>query len=97
MEVRRTVDNILTHRNFTSRLDYDAALVRLSEPIDISGESGTSILPVCIPTEEDVAKMYAGLNATVTGWGLTSEGRIYFKHKGHIWECHVISSSICNH
>lgn len=72
MEIRRTVDSILIHKNYTSRLDYDAALVRLSEPVNIhKGTSGLS--PVCLPTEKDFDKMYIGENATILGWGQTSE------------------------
>ncbi|CAL8070464.1 unnamed protein product [Orchesella dallaii] len=73
LQVRRSVDNILIHRNFTSRLDFDVALIRLSEPIDISGVSGNSIKPVCLPTEKDLKKFFVGENATVVGWGHTSD------------------------
>ncbi|ODM99297.1 Venom serine protease 34 [Orchesella cincta] len=73
MQVRRSVDNILVHRNFSSRLDFDAALIRLSEPVDISGIAGQEIKPVCLPTEKDMEKLYIGENATVVGWGQTSE------------------------
>lgn len=74
LEVRRVAENILIHKQFTSRLDYDAALIRLNEEVVISGQDGYTILPACLPTEKDINNMYVGENATVLGWGQTSEG-----------------------
>jgi len=69
--IRRSVEAITPHRRYTSRLDYDAALIKLDEPVDIS-----QIPPVCLPQADDLKNSYASINATVTGWGLTAESKI---------------------
>ena len=67
--ITRKIESIIPHRGYTSRLDYDAALIKLMDPIDLTGD----IVPVCLPT--DNSKTYVKEVATVSGWGTTMEGK----------------------
>jgi transmembrane serine protease 9 len=61
-----SVESIIIHPSYTSRLDYDAALIRLEQPVDLMKFSH-----VCLP--EKLENKYAGVNTTVLGWGYTKE------------------------
>lgn len=63
---RHSVQSIIAHRNYTSSLDYDAALIKLTMPVDLSHTA-----PICLPLKGDGD--FAGVYATVTGWGYTME------------------------
>jgi hypothetical protein len=64
----RKIDKIIPHRGYNSRLDYDAAIIKLAEPVDLTG----NIVPVCLPN--DTSKSYVKEVGTVSGWGTTMEG-----------------------
>lgn len=50
-----------------SETDYDIALIKLDEPVDLDLPNvGT----ICLPKNETTS--YVGRKATVTGWGMTS-------------------------
>ena len=50
-----------------SKTDYDVALIKLDEPVDLDLPNvGT----VCLPKRETMS--YDGRKATVTGWGMMS-------------------------
>jgi hypothetical protein len=51
----------------TSNTDFDVALIRLEEPVDLSLPN---INTICLPKSEKLS--YVGRKATVTGWGMTS-------------------------
>ena len=51
----------------TSNTDFDIALIRLEEPVDLSLPN---INTICLPKNEKTS--YVGRKATVTGWGMTS-------------------------
>lgn len=71
--VRRSVELIIPHKSYTSQsADYDVALIKMKRPVDLKSDP---VLPVCLPTGDDKLDTYEGLNATVTGWGRTVEGK----------------------
>ena len=56
------------HVNYdVSNTDFDIALIKLKEPVDLSLPH---INTICLPTNDK--KSYIGKTATVTGWGMTS-------------------------
>ena len=65
---RHNVSAITNHPSYNhSSLDFDFSILTLETPINIS----TAAAPVCLPAS---LPLYTGSLATVTGWGLTSEG-----------------------
>jgi hypothetical protein len=67
--IRSSVEKIIIHHRYSSRLDYDAALIKLNDPVDI-----TLMPPVCLPKVTELENPFVGINATVLGWGLIHEG-----------------------
>ena len=66
---RVDVAEIINHPNFNSEtLDNDYAILRLANPIDFTIE----VSPACLPA--DLSATYAGVLASVTGWGTLSSG-----------------------
>merc|ERR1712013_606409 len=69
--VRASVEKIVNHPNHNKTTsNYDFSLIKLAEPMDFSEHP--HIRPVCLP--EPGSGDYAGVVATVTGWGATSLG-----------------------
>ena len=63
------VAEIINHPEFHPRtLDNDFAILRLSEAVAFTNE----VSPACLPA--DLSATYAGVLATVTGWGTLSSG-----------------------
>ncbi|XP_076659432.1 trypsin-1 [Halictus rubicundus] len=61
------VDSVMKHSGYSSfNYNNDIALVKLTESIEFEGK----MRPVCLPERE---KTFAGINATVTGWGAIEE------------------------
>ncbi|CAL4059571.1 unnamed protein product, partial [Meganyctiphanes norvegica] len=61
------IKSYIKHPNYNCKtLDYDIALLELTEPIPFNN----AIRPVCLPSDD--SKTYVGQTATVSGWGLTS-------------------------
>ena len=60
--VPRKIEAIFSHRSYSSRLDYDVALIKLSDPVDLSGD----VVPVCLPPIESTED-YLKNTATVSG------------------------------
>jgi len=61
-----SIKTYIKHPDYNCRsLDYDFALLELTEPIPFTNV----IRPVCLP--KDDTKTYVGQTATVSGWGLT--------------------------
>merc|ERR1719412_3593192 len=67
---RVDVAEIINHPDWNSqRIDNDYAILRLAKPVTFTNE----VAPACLPA--DTAATYAGVVATVTGWGrLIHEG-----------------------
>nr|AAK48894.1 CUB-serine protease [Panulirus argus] len=63
------VVQIISHPDYdSSTVDNDMALLRLGEALEFTRE----VAPVCLPSNP--TEDYAGVTATVTGWGATTEG-----------------------
>jgi len=63
------VEQAIDHPSFSgSNLDYDVALLYLSDPITF----GPTVQP--LPLAPTNAPTYAGVQTTCTGWGTTTEG-----------------------
>jgi len=62
---RVDVAEIIEHPNYNFP-DNDYAILRLANPVAFTNK----VSPACLPADLDVT--YAGLLATVTGWGITS-------------------------
>jgi len=60
--IPRKIEAIYAHRSYSARLDYDIALLKLSEEVDLTGD----VVPVCLPT--DPTEDYVKKTATVSGW-----------------------------
>ena len=69
---RVDVAEIINHPNYNSQTtDNDYAILRLSSPVAFTNE----VSPACLPA--DLSATYAGVLATVTGWGrLSSRGNV---------------------
>ena len=67
---RVDVAEIINHPDWNSqRIDNDYAILRLAKPVTFTNK----VAPACLPA--DTAATYAGVVATVTGWGrLIHEG-----------------------
>ena len=66
---RVDVAEIINHPNYNSQTtDNDYAILRLSQPVAFTNE----VSPACLPA--DLSATYAGVHATVTGWGTLSSG-----------------------
>merc|ERR1711910_285720 len=66
---RVDVAEIINHPNYNSQTtDNDYAILRLSSPVAFTNE----VSPACLPA--DLSATYAGVLATVTGWGTLSSG-----------------------
>jgi len=63
------VEKIIMHENYNRKnIDNDIALLKLATKV----EDMTVIVPVCLPANNKYS--FEGENATVAGWGTTSEG-----------------------
>merc|ERR1711881_625572 len=66
---RVDVAEIINHPNYNSQTtDNGYAILRLSSPVAFTNE----VSPACLPA--DLSATYAGVLATVTGWGTLSSG-----------------------
>ncbi|CAH2085620.1 unnamed protein product [Euphydryas editha] len=63
----RHVVKMYVHNFTLTELTNDISLLRLSRPVEYS----FAIRPVCLP--KDAQNLYAGSQATVSGWGATAE------------------------
>ena len=69
--LRLDVVKIENHPDYNEKTtNYDFALLKLRTPVDFCVQ--THIRPICLPP--DSSQTYAGLVATVTGWGTTTSG-----------------------
>ncbi|ODM94873.1 Suppressor of tumorigenicity 14 protein [Orchesella cincta] len=72
--VRRGVIAITPHPFYnTNTQDYDVAILELDKPVDMNAAEEPIVRPVCLPPRNERAT-FAGDDATVTGWGATTEG-----------------------
>jgi len=63
------VESIKQHENYnTNNIDNDIALLRLAQAVPL----GSQFTPVCLPSTG--TNDFTGQQATVTGWGATSQG-----------------------
>ena len=66
---RVDVAEIINHPDYNSQtIDNDYAILRLKNPVNFTNE----VSPACLPA--DLSATYAGVLATVTGWGTLSSG-----------------------
>merc|ERR1711934_878441 len=66
---RVDVAEIINHPDYNSgTIDNDYAILRLKNPVNFTNE----VSPACLPA--DLSVTYAGVLATVTGWGTLSSG-----------------------
>jgi secreted trypsin-like serine protease len=66
---RVDVAEIINHPDYNSgTIDNDYAILRLKNPVNFTNE----VSPACLPA--DLSATYAGVLATVTGWGTLSSG-----------------------
>jgi len=67
--IRLKVKKIINHPLFTSKYDYDVALLRLEKKLDLKT---LGIPPICLPKIGQHSS-FEGVKATVTGWGKPDE------------------------
>merc|ERR1712001_218468 len=66
---RVDVTEIINHPNYNPQTtDNDYAILRLADPVTFTSE----VSPACLPA--DLSNTFAGVLATVTGWGTLSSG-----------------------
>ena len=59
------------HSQYNRRnIDNDIALLKLSRPVSLTRNGG--VVPACLPASN--SNSFAGVQATVAGWGATAEG-----------------------
>lgn len=64
-EVRFT--EIVAHSEYGSDTEYDIALMKLAEPVQLNDKVQT----ICLPTKNSV---YEDMTAQVIGWGVSEKG-----------------------
>jgi len=84
------VEKIERHEEYeASTSDNDIALVKLSEPVDL-----TMFTPACLPADEDAEK-FVGKRAWVYGWGTTSFGGSVSSKLLEV-QVPVVSNAVCD-
>ncbi|NWV53517.1 OVCH2 protein, partial [Daphoenositta chrysoptera] len=79
----------ITHPSFSeTTLDSDIILLQLAEPLEFS----PSVLPVCLPAEEEVPQ--PSRMCVVTGWGASEEDREKGKKLQQL-EVPILALDIC--
>ena len=64
----------ISHPSYnSSRIDYDYAIIHLSEPVSFSG----AVQTVCLPS---TSGQFDNVTAVVTGWGTLKSGRYIDKY-----------------
>lgn len=61
------------HFNSPNTQDYDVAVLELDKPVDILAAEEPIVRPVCLPAR-NTYNTYVNDEATVIGWGATTEG-----------------------
>ena len=70
--IRINIMSIIDHPQYDEKTtDYDFSLLKLDKALKFSQHP--DIRPICLPLVDE-KKTYAGVTATVTGWGTTSSG-----------------------
>ena len=71
--VRKPVARIIRHPQYNARTSaYDVAIVKLRSPVTNFSRGLAGIIPLVAPSQTTL--WAPGRSATVTGWGLTSDG-----------------------
>ncbi|NWW18504.1 OVCH2 protein, partial [Falcunculus frontatus] len=84
------VKQCIIHPSFNeTTLDSDIALLQLAEPLEFN----PSVLPVCLPAEEEV--LQPSRMCVVTGWGAPEEGMQEKGKKLQQLEVPVLALDIC--
>ena len=71
---RASVDSILIDPLFNSQLQYDFAILTLTQEATFSSQ----VSPICLPA--DLSKDYSGQVATATGWGIQDYTSTYIDY-----------------
>lgn len=58
---------IIAHSEYGSDTEYDIALMKLAEPVELNDKVQT----ICLPTKDSV---YEDMTAQVIGWGVSEKG-----------------------
>ncbi|CAG7717861.1 unnamed protein product [Allacma fusca] len=89
---RYSVSSIIMHSGYNRRnIDNDIALLKLSRPVALIANG--PIVPACLPASN--SNSFAGVTATVAGWGATSQGSSVSSVLRKV-EVPVISNRDCN-
>ena len=96
-EQHRSVINVIRHPSYNDfTLDNDIALLRLDTPVTLGdGTYSPYTKTATIPLIPATIGSLAGVNASVTGWGLTSEGGSLSNILQEV-QLPIIENSVCN-
>jgi hypothetical protein len=67
--IRLKVSEIIFHPLFNELFDYDVALLRLSNTVDLLSKS---VSPICLPNAGDISD-FVGKLGIISGWGAPHE------------------------
>ena len=86
--IRKTVSRVILHKDYNKQgTNNDIALLKLKKPVTFNKD----VRPICLPS--NTAGSFAGLRATVGGWGRTERGST--SHVLLKTELNVISDARC--
>ena len=74
----------------TFKQSSDVAILTMEKPVVISSQ----VNPICLPSDAEVKKTYAGEEAIVAGWGVTETGQHSMKQQMQI-KVPIISNDQC--
>jgi len=85
--IKRRVSKHIIHEDWNAaNVENDIALLRLDQPVPLFNENPdeSAVMPVCLPWDDDYlapvpVEDFAGLKATVTGWGRTTNNQAKFQ------------------
>jgi len=88
--IEMTISRVIIHEDYggkPSKYNNDIALLQLPEPVSFN----RYVSPICLPSKR--AGSFAGLRATVAGWGNTEHGSL--SHVLLKTEVNVLSNAAC--
>jgi len=88
-------DEVLLHPKFRqgALFNFDFAIIKLSRPVDF--QAADWVRPACLPSVWQAGRDYTGVQATVSGWGVTDSDTRKQAHILQAVKVEILSASSC--
>lgn len=95
-KVMALIEKFIPHPSYEeiSHLTYDIALVKLTQPLDVSGNPDLGT--ICVPPQDSKINVYVGNLTTAVGWGDTNNSSESDEVLRKIVGMPVIPMSVCS-